>query len=49
MTAAPPCRYLMLWRILYRMVFVTGLGDTVLHEAAEDVYEGESDNEEKED
>ena len=50
-TAAPlnPCRYLMFWRILYRMCFVTGLGDTVLHEAAEDVYEGESDNEEKED
>ena len=31
------------------MCFVTGLGDTVLHDAAEDVYEGESDNDEKED
>jgi len=41
--------YLMFWRILYRMCFVTGLGDTVLHEAGADVYEGESDNEEKED
>ena len=44
-----PRRYLMFWRILYRMCFVTGLGDTVLHEAGADVYEGESDNEEKED
>ena len=43
------CRYLMFWRILYRMCYVTGLGATVLHEAAEDVYEGESDNEDKED
>ena len=39
-----PRRYLMLLRILYRMIFVSPTG----HEAGKDVYEGESD-EEKED
>ena len=36
--------YLMFWRILYRM-----LTNTDLHEAGEKVYEGESDDEDKED